>query len=78
MQMCACLKEHMRVDYAFCDFSWFVRAALSVGIVKTAADKACKERKTLGQLVQVCVSFQCSNTNVVFPNSRFIDSGRKK
>jgi len=60
----------------FALFAWFARAALLAGIVKTATGKACKECKTLGQLIQVCVSMlehKCS-----FPNSHFIDSGRKK
>jgi len=40
MQMCACLKENVRVDYVFCAFLWFARTALLPGIVNTATDKA--------------------------------------
>jgi len=42
MQTCACLKEHMRVD-CFALFTWFARAVLLAGIVKTATGKACNE-----------------------------------
>ena len=54
MQMCACLKEHMRVDDVFralcmvspgCAVSWNRQAATG---------KACNECKTLGQLGLVC------------------------
>jgi len=55
MQMCACLKEHMRVDYVLCALLWFARAALLAGIVNTATDKVCNECKTLRQLGLVCV-----------------------
>jgi len=51
-------------------------AALLAGIVKTATGKACNECKTFRQLILVCVQIlghKCS-----FPNSHFIDSGRKK
>jgi len=54
MQMCACLKEHMRV-VCFALFTWFARAALLAGIIKTATGKACNECKTLGQLGLACV-----------------------
>jgi len=54
MQMCVCLKEHMRVD-CFTLFTWFAWATLLAGIVKTATGKACNECKTLGQLGLVCV-----------------------
>jgi len=51
MQMCTCLKEHMRVDYTcFALFARFARAALLAGIAKAATGKACNECKTLGQL----------------------------
>ena len=40
MQMCACLKEYMRVDYVFCAHCVVCAAALLSGIVNTAADKA--------------------------------------
>jgi len=55
MQMCACLKENMRVGYVFRALLWFARAALLAGIVKTATDRAYNECKTLGQLGMVCV-----------------------
>jgi len=55
MQMCACLKENMRVDYVFCTLLWFARAALLARIVNTATGKAYNECKTLGQLGLVCV-----------------------
>jgi len=54
MQICACLKEHMRVDCSAL-FTWFDRAMLLAGIVKTATGKACNECKTLGQLGLVYV-----------------------
>jgi len=38
MQMCVCLKEHMRVD-CFTLFMWFAWAALLAGIVKIATGK---------------------------------------
>jgi len=40
MQMCACLKEHMKVDCSAL-FTRFASAALLAGIVKTATGKAC-------------------------------------
>jgi len=56
MQMCACLKAHMReVIDCFALFAWLARAALLAGIVKAARSKACNECKTLGQLGLVCV-----------------------
>jgi len=42
MQMCTCLKEHMRID-CFAIFTWFARAALFAEIVKTATGKECKD-----------------------------------
>jgi len=56
----------------FAFFAWFTRAALLAGIAKTATGKACNECKTLGQLGWF-VFKKCS-----FPNSHFLDSGRKK
>jgi len=55
MQMCACLKEHMRVDYVFYVLFLVARAALLAGIAKAATGKACNECKILGQLGLVCV-----------------------
>jgi len=45
MQMCACLKEHMRkvIDYVSALFAWFARPVLLAGIAKTATSKACNE-----------------------------------
>jgi len=42
MQMCACLKEHMRevIDHVFALFAWFARAGLLAAIAKTATGKA--------------------------------------
>jgi len=60
----------------FALFAWFARAALLAGIVMAARGKACNERNTLGQLGLVCVlvlGHECG-----FPNSHFLDSGRKK
>jgi len=54
MRMCACLKEHMRVDYVFCFLSLVARAALLAGIAEAATGKACSECKILGQLGLVC------------------------
>ena len=42
-------KEHMRVD-CFALITWFGRAAVLGGIVKTATGNACNECKILGQL----------------------------
>jgi len=55
MQMCACLKKHMRVGCVFALFACFAWAALLAGITKTATGKACNECKTLSQLGLVCV-----------------------
>jgi len=42
-------RAHERAE-CFALFTWFARAALLAGIVKTATGKACNECKTLGQL----------------------------
>jgi len=57
MQMCACLKEHMRevIYYVICALCMVARAALLAGIAKVATGKACNECKTAGQLGLVCV-----------------------
>ena len=64
-----------------CDFParshTFAPAALLAGIAKTATGKACNECKTLGQLELVCVYAQTRH-KCNFPNSYFLDSGRKK
>ena len=52
MQMCAFLKENMRVDYVFCALCMVCPG--SAVIVNTATGKA-YECKTLGQLGLVCM-----------------------
>jgi len=46
--VCACLKEHMRVDYVFCVLYMVFRVALLAAIITTATVKAFNECKTLG------------------------------
>jgi len=69
MQMCA-----SRLCFAL--FAWFARAELLAGIVKAATGKACNECKAFGQLGLVC--FKMLGHKCSFPNSHFLDSGRKK
>jgi len=45
MQMCACLKKHMRVDYVFCALCMVCPGSALTGIVKAATGKACNECK---------------------------------
>jgi len=60
----------------FALFARFARAGLLAGIAKTAKGKACNECKVLGQLGLVCVETLGHKRS--FPNSRFLDSDRKK
>jgi len=60
----------------FALFAWFARAELLAGIAKTATGKTFNEYKALGRLELDCVKMlrhKCS-----FPNSLFLDFGRKK
>jgi len=66
--MCDCLEEHLRVDYsAF--FTWFARAALLAGIVKTATGFATSAKPLVSWDWS---AFICSDTNVVFQTAIFL------
>jgi len=67
--MCACLKEHMRVD-CFALFAWFARAALLDGIVKLQQAKHATSAKHL--VIWDWSVFKCSDTNVIFQTAIFL------
>jgi len=46
MQMCASLKDHMRVDYVFSALCMVCPGSAVSGIVKATTGKACNECKT--------------------------------
>ena len=70
MQVCACLKDHMRVDYVFCALCMVCPAALFGGIAKTGTGKACNECKHLVNCDWSVLN--CSVTNVVFQTGIFL------
>jgi len=72
MQMCACLKEHMRVDYVFCALLWFARVALLAGIVKTTIGKAYSTTSAKHLVSWGWSVFKCSDTNVVYQTAIFL------
>jgi len=75
MQMCACLKEHMRdvIDYVFCAFC----------MVCSDSAVSWNRQDCNRQSIQRVQSIWSIGTGLFlntrsFPNSHFLDSGRKK